>query len=120
MSEVLEGIQELTGDSLRTVATYADDGYEFHYARDDISARINHLAEDIHKDLIIEGIGRDYMEDLFDAGSLRCSMHRFDDLSAFHFVGKDYTGLFVSIDSDANVPLQEFSQLCRKLLEEVT
>jgi hypothetical protein len=40
-------------------------------------------------------------------------MHRFDDLTAFHVVGGDRTGLFVGIDSDADVPLASFAETCK-------
>jgi hypothetical protein len=43
-------------------------------------------------------------------------MHRFDDLTAFHFVVGEFTGLFVSIESDADVSLQSFAETCKARL----
>lgn len=110
-------LQADVGDNLRAVAEYDADGYDVFYARDDVAARLPKVAEEIHEDLILQGIGRERLEDLFDAGDLHCSMHRFDDLTAFHFVAGRYTGLFVSVDSDADVPLKSFASACTARLE---
>jgi hypothetical protein len=74
------------------------------------------VADDLHDDLILQGIGRDRLEDVFDAGSLHCSMHRFDDLAAFHFVAGAFSGLFVSVDADADVSLGSFADTCKARL----
>ncbi|MFB6102068.1 MAG: hypothetical protein ABEJ73_05830 [Haloplanus sp.] len=83
---------------------------------EDRDAFVDALRTDLHDDLILEGIGRGHLEDLFDAGSLHCSMHRFDDLTAFHFVAGEFSGLFVSVDSDADVHLASFAERCRAQL----
>lgn len=112
----IERIRQEAGDSLRVVATYDAEGYDVHYVRDDVQPKIEETAEDIHYELVIQGVGREYLERLFDAGELHCSVHRFDELTAFHFLKEGYTGLFVSIDSDGDVPLATFADTCRDLL----
>jgi hypothetical protein len=111
---LVEALRSRAGGALRCVAEYDEDGYHLAYVREDITstARLGQLADDIHSDLVLQGIGREHLENLFEAGSLHCSMHRFDDLTAFHFVSAEHTGLFVSLDSNADVPLASFAGDC--------
>ena len=102
------------GEALRVVATYDREGYDAFYVRDDAAARVSERADAVHDELVLQGIGRDYLEDLFHAGDLQCSMHRFDELTAFHFAAEEYTGLFVSVDSEAEVELATFSETCER------
>jgi hypothetical protein len=110
---LLEALEAKAGDALRVVATYDREGYEAFHVRDDAAARVSERADAVHDELVLQGIGRDYLEDLFHAGDLQCSMHRFDELTAFHFTAQEYTGLFVSVDSGADVPLATFSEVCK-------
>jgi hypothetical protein len=109
---LVDELRALAGDELRMVAEYDRDGYEIRFVRDDVSARLAEQADDIHRDLVLEGISREHLEDLFDAGDLHCTMHRFDELTAFHFAEAEYRGLFVSVDSDADVPMASFADTC--------
>lgn len=74
------------------------------------------LADDVHDDLVLQRIGTGHLEDLFRAGELQCSMHRFETLTAFHFVAEQYTGLFVSVDSESDVPLATLAETCENHL----
>jgi len=114
--ELVAELQQQAGDALRVVAEYDRTGYEIRYARGDVEARLADRADDIHENLVLEGISRSHLEDLFEAGDLHCSMHRFDEVTAFHFAEAEYTGLFVSIDSDADIPLASFTDTCWKRL----
>ncbi|MCG1002329.1 MULTISPECIES: hypothetical protein [Halobacterium] len=109
-------LRQQADDALRVVAEYDRDGYDIRYAREDIGARLDEQAEDIHRNLVLEGISRTHLEDLFDAGDLRCSMHRFDEVTVFHFPDDEYTGLFVSVDSNVDIPLASFTDTCWKSL----
>jgi len=109
---VTADLRDEAGDALRVVATYDRDGYDVVYCREDVAGRMDDVASGVHDDLVLQGVGRDHLESLFDAGELHCSVHRFDDLTAFHFLASEYTGLFVSIDSDANVRLASFADAC--------
>lgn len=110
--ELVGDLRELPGDALRVVATYDRAGYDVRYIRDDVEGRLARVADDVHQDLVLEGLSRQHLEALFDAGDLRCSMHRFEGMTAFHFPEAEYSGLFVSIDSDADVPLASFTETC--------
>jgi hypothetical protein len=114
---VTAALQAEAGDALRVVATYDTDGYETVYCRDDVAGRMAEHAPDIHDDLVLQGVGREHLESLFEAGRLHCSVHRFEDLTAFHFLADEYTGLFVSVDADADIRLASFADTCRGYLE---
>jgi len=116
-SELVAAIQGEVGDSLRAIATYDRDGYTIVHTREGITDRAQQYAEDIHTELVLQGIGREHLEDLFHAGHLHCSMHRFDDLTTFHFVQEEYTGLFVSIDTDCSLNLHAFAETVREQLD---
>lgn len=114
--ELVAELRQQAGDALRVVAEYDRDGYDIRYVRDDVSARLAERADAIHQNLVLEGISRGHLEDLFDAGDLRCSMHRFDEVTAFHFAEAEYTGLFVSVESSADLPLASFTDTCWRRL----
>lgn len=111
---LVDALHDELGGSLRVVAEYTRDGYDVHHAREDVRERVATLADGVHTDLVLQGVGRDRLEELF-GDDLTCSMHRFEETTAFHFVGdgSDYEGLFVSVDSDADVPLATFTDVCR-------
>lgn len=112
----IETIRKVAGDSLRVIAEYDQEGYDMQYIRDDVEAKIGTVAEEIHEELVIRGIGRGHLEQLFQAGNLNCAVHRLDEVTAFHFIDEEFTGLFVSIDSDADIPLVTFADTCRDTL----
>lgn len=98
------------------VATYTRDGYDLLHVREEVDSRVERLASKVHDDLVLQGVGKQYLEDVFEAGELHCSMHQFDDLTVFHFLRAEYTGLFVSLDSSADVPLCTFVETCEQFL----
>ena len=112
----INAIREEGKDSVRVIAEYDDAGYDVQYVRDDVEAKMQTVAEEIHDELVIQGMGREYLEQLFEAGELHCSMHRFDEVTTFHFLDERFTGLFASVDSGADVRLATFADRCRELL----
>jgi hypothetical protein len=115
-AEDIDAIREVGGDAVRVIAEYDDEGYDVQHLRSDVEARVQAVADEIHQDLVIQGMGKEYLEELFQAGELHCSVHRFDDVTAFHFIDKEFTGLFVSVDSDADIPLASFTDTCHDVL----
>lgn len=103
-----QSLRELLGDHLRVVAEYDQDGYQAVYIREGIGDRVKQHADEVHNELVLQGIDRDHIEDLFDAGDLHCSMHRFEELTAFHFSRAEYGGLFVTVDTDIELNLERF------------
>jgi len=113
---LIDALRELAGDSLRLVATYDEDGYEAVYATGEAAERVETLGDRVHEELVLQDLGRGHLEDLFAAGDLECSMHRFEDLTAFHFATGEFSGLFVSVNSKEDLPLETFSETCKEFL----
>jgi len=109
-------IRDVGGASVRVIAEYDGEGYDVQYVRDDVESKLQQVAEEIHNELVMQGLGKEYLEELFQAGDLRCSVHRLAEITTFHYIDEKFTGLFVSIDSDADIPLATFSDACRGVL----
>ncbi len=112
----IDAIRQEANGALRVLATYDREGYDPIYVRGDVEPKVETVAEEIHDELVIQGMGREYLEQLFEAGELHCSMHRFDEITTFHFLDERFTGLFASIDSGADIRLATFADRCRELL----
>jgi hypothetical protein len=112
----INAIREVGDGSVRVIAEYDDSGYDVRYVRDDVEAKLQEVAGEIHDELVMQGMGKEYLEELFQSGDLHCSVHRFDEATAFHFSEEEFTGLFVSIDSTSDIPLATFTDTCRDVL----
>lgn len=110
---LVEQIREEIGDDLRAVATYEEREYELVYERGDVAEKPRAIDR-IHEELILEGMGTEYLEDVFDVGRLNATMHSFEEALCFHFVRGEMRGLFVSIDPDALLPVDRFIRICRE------
>ncbi|WP_435179987.1 hypothetical protein [Halorussus sp. AFM4] len=103
-SDLVSDLRDDVGEGLRVVGEYSAEGYDLHYVREDVRPKVEEMNTDrVHRELVLQGVGREYLEDLFDAGSLQCSVHRFDELAAYHFVRDENTGGYVSVDTGATV-----------------
>ncbi|WP_435101232.1 hypothetical protein [Halarchaeum sp. P4] len=116
---VVSRIRDDGRGAVRTIAEYDRDDYEVLYVREDVEPRIDAIADQVHEELIIQELGRAHLEQMFGAGDLHCSMHRFDEVTAFHYIQDGFSGLFVSVDSDADLPLASFADTCRQQLEQL-
>lgn len=116
-SDVVDALRHEAGDDLRVVAPYDETGYELLYIREDVEPKIETVAEDVHQELILSGLGKAHLENIFRSGELHCSMHRFDEVTAFHFVKEETAGLFVSLESDTDIPLASFADTCEDQLQ---
>jgi len=110
---LVEALRAIAEDALRVVATYDPDGYDPIYVASGAEDRVRSQGERVHEELVLQGLGRGHLEDLFAAGDLQCSVHRFDGLTAFHFPAAEFSGLFVSVDSEADLPLATFAETCK-------
>lgn len=116
-SELVTALEAEVGDRLRVVGEYSDEGYDIHYVRDDVRPKVEEMDVDrIHQELVLQGLGREHLEDLFDAGNLQCSVHRFDEMTACHFLQTETTGKYVSVDSDATIEFRSFVETCKEHL----
>lgn len=110
-------LRDIVGDGLRVVATYEAETYEIHYVREDLQSDVGQRdADRIHRELIMEGISREYFEELFGAGDLECMALAFEEALAIHFAGPDHTGLYVAVDPDAVDPLPAISSRCESFV----
>lgn len=102
-------LSETVGDALRCVATYEASEYEIIYIRPDVETRYStDEIERIYDDLVLQNVGADFVQGLFHAGPLRCSILGFERATVFHVVGEPYGGLLVSVDADTAVELPAF------------
>jgi len=113
---VVESARSVAGDSLRSVAEYRESEYALYFVREDIDQK-NLNVDKIHQNLVLDGISREFLEELFVAGDLQCTMHQFDDALMFHFAFPENAGLFVSVDADGTVALRELVDVCNAWYE---
>lgn len=111
MSLIAE-LQAQVGDDLRAVATYEEADWTLQYERDDIKSKPRVFGK-IHEELILEGMGTEYLESVFEVGRLNCTMHSFEEAMCFHFVRGPMRGVFISIEPEAMISLAEFVSICK-------
>ena len=110
---LVDDLRDHVGDNLRAVAAYDETEWELHYERADIQAKPR-IFDTIHEELILEGMGTEYLESVFDVGRLNCTMHSFQEALCFHFLRGPLRGVFVSIEPDTMVPLESFVTICKR------
>lgn len=109
---LVESIRERTGEGLRIVAIYDEHDYEAIHVRDGLGARLDELGSQVHRDLVLQGIGREHVEEMFDAGRLRSTIQHFDEVTVFYLSTGDYSGVFVSVDADVDLSVTTFTDIC--------
>ena len=110
---LVDDLRTEVGEELRAVARYEEADWELLYEREDISAKPR-IFETIHEELILERMGTEYLETVFQVGRLNCTMHSFEEAMCFHFVRGSMEGVFVSIEPDTLLPLEEFVTICKE------
>ncbi|NLV09909.1 hypothetical protein GOC74_08205 [Halomicrobium mukohataei] len=100
---LVSDLESIVGDALRVVARYDEDGYELLYVREDLTEHTQGISDAIHENLVLEGIAKEYLEDLFEAGELHCTIHEFEELRAHHFVTGQFEGFFVGADTGGTI-----------------
>ena len=104
-------LRDVAGEALRAVAAYDRDGLELLYERDDVSQKETAIDR-IHEELVLQELGREYLERLFGVGRWHCTMHRFDRATCVHYAEGEFSGVFVSVDSGADVDLERLADAC--------
>jgi hypothetical protein len=114
-ADIAVKFQEKFGDSVRAVATYDEQEYEVHYSRElfDDEYETNDL-EKIHEDLVLQGLGSEFQEYLFeDMGNSTGEIRMFEHGFVAHFMPtQNREGLLVCFSNEADVGV---SELCRVL-----
>lgn len=99
--------------ALRAVAVYDRDGIDLVFERDDVAQKETAIDR-IHEELVLQEIGREYLENLFRVGRWHCTMHRFENAICLHAANGEYAGAFVSVDSGAGVNLERLADICHE------
>lgn len=110
--DIVDTARTVAGDSLRSVAEYRGKEYAIYFVREDVD-RKNLDVDTIHQNLVLDGIGREFLEELFQAGELRCTSHQFEKALMLHFAFPENSGLFVSVDADGTVAIHELVDVCQ-------
>lgn len=110
-------VRQQTNDALRSITEYDDRDYTIHYIREDIEANYSpDEIEDIIEELVLGSLGAAHFESLFDAGNFECSIFGFKEAVMFHFLRSDTQGVFITVDRDVNLNLDEFIRTCKREL----
>ncbi|MBX0323411.1 hypothetical protein EGH21_10255 [Halomicroarcula sp. F13] len=109
---LVPSLRDEVGDNLRAVAAYREDTCKILYERPDVQSKPR-VIDRIHQELVMEGLGTEHLEDVFDVGRLNCTVHSFEEAMCFHFVRPNISGVFVSIDPDSLLAMREFVDLCK-------
>ena len=68
---LVRALRDEVDDTLRSVAVYDEEGYEIEYMREDVEgAYSTDEIEEVYDDLVIQGLSREFLEQLFHAGDL--------------------------------------------------
>lgn len=110
-TEPVTALRSVAGDALRAVAAYDRDGLDLLYGRDDVMEKETAIDR-IHEELVLQELGREYLEELFGVGRWHCTMHRFDRATCVHYAEGEFSGVFVSVDSGADVDLEKSADAC--------
>lgn len=117
-SQLVNSLQSLVNGALRSVAYYDEAKYDSLYRRKDIKTGYTpNESQAIIDDLTVQGLSRQYLEGLFNAGALECSMFQFEEALLFHFPESDHTGLFVTIGAGTDIDIDQFVSLCKSHLD---
>ena len=113
--DLLESAQSHFGPSLQTVSTFHSEGYEKLYFRDDIDELYteDELSE-IFRNLVWEGLSKLYIQDLFYAGDMVCSMWVLQGSVMLLFADEDHTGAFVTVDVDTDADVLDFVRIVER------
>jgi hypothetical protein len=73
------------------------------------------VVDELHQELVFDDISIDRLEQLFQVGKWHCTMHRFNEAVCIHHSTGEYTGVLVSIDTNAGVNLEAIAEACDEL-----
>lgn len=106
---LLSLVRDYFGPSLQTVTAFNTDGYAPLYFRDDVEALYSDPELDqIFNELVLEGLGAEYFQELFHAGDLVCTMRVFEESVMFLFIDDDQSGAFVTADPETDADVLDF------------
>jgi hypothetical protein len=111
---VVDALRDEVGTALRSVSVYDEDDYEVRYLREDVETAYSpEQIEVIAREVRLSGLSKEYLDGLFDAGELECSLYGFEEAMMFHFVESDFDGLFVTVDRGVGVEPDALIETCK-------
>lgn len=114
---LIPALEAETDGALRTVATYSEAGYDLHHLREDVeNVYSTEEIDAVYEDLLLDNMNRAYLERLFHAGRLECTVLGFEDAVMLHFSGEVHSGLFVSVDRVPDIEVLSIIETCKDAL----
>lgn len=110
---LVTALQKEVDEDLRSVIRYDEDDYDIAFIRDDVDMIYDpDEIETVIDDLRLQGWGQSYLDDVFNAGDLRCSTFAFEDAMVLLFGQNDFEGALVTYEMGAGVELDAFLDVC--------
>lgn len=114
-----EFLVEEIGDGLRAIDRFDRTTYEHVYLRPDVSELYTDQDfERLRIERVMNAVSSESLEQLYEVGSFRYSVRRFDDALLFYLLVEDAAGVVVSIDEEVDVSLPAFGDRCLELARE--
>lgn len=109
-------LSESTGDLLRSVAYYDDEGYEVVYLRDDVADEYDEdEIDEAFEDVRLEALTKPRQEDLYTHGRLECVVRCFSEAVEMHFDLTETTGVAAALDREVMESGSQFLGECLAL-----
>lgn len=113
---LLAYLEETVGDDLRAVDFFDRDAHESRYIRDDVrELYTDRQFEHMRIERVLNAFSSRSLEQLYEVGSFRYALRRFEDAVICYFPVGDASGVVVSIDSSAAIDLPAFGDRCLEL-----
>ncbi|MDY7082266.1 MAG: hypothetical protein SXQ77_07665, partial [Halobacteria archaeon] len=108
-----EFIKEKAGDSLRALAFYDFDSYEIAYIREDVRKKYpEDTTDQIHREHVLNNLNKEYFEDLFEAGNLGGTLHRFENAVIVRVIQEEGESVFISLDRENELNVVKVMDEC--------
>jgi hypothetical protein len=115
VAEITTTLQEAVGDALQAVAIYDGGEIDIRYLRSDIERQLDDDGIDrIRENTVLEAVGSVGISDVFlDVGTHEATVHQFDRAIVVNVPTSDTSGVFVSVDADADARVRTLIEACR-------
>jgi hypothetical protein len=112
-SPLVERLDRVAGPTLGTVDRYGDGGIEAVYEGVDISQK-ERVIDNSYQELVLQELGRTYLEHPFQVGRRHCTMRRFERAVCIHHARGKFSGTLVSVDTGADANPDRLADICHE------
>ncbi|QIO24936.1 hypothetical protein [Haloarcula sp. JP-L23] len=107
---LVKWVQDLFGDELRLVGVYNQNTFELLYATTPIYEQYTQQeVTATGEEFVLSDMREDaYQEQLYHLGSYQYAVHGFEDGQVFRIPLEDTTGIVISFDRTADIPVPRF------------